>query len=1045
MNKLASPLKNLTPRHRRWLRWSLGLLLAYAVIGFLIAPVVVRWVAVKQLRQLLGREVTIEKVRLNPFALSGTVRGFLIKDLDGEPFVSWDEAYANFQLSSFFGHPWVFREVTTTNPYVRVQINADYSLNFSDLIQRFSTKSTLASVPKSPARPPALRVHSLRVEGARASVTDRTLRQPFTRVIGPVKLNLENFHTDPSSKNPYAFAGRTDAGETFTWNGHFFLDPIRSGGELKVSGISLPHFAPVYQDLVRFELRNGVVDLAATYQIEMSATNRVMVVTNASFRLRTLQVAEPGADADVVQLGEASVTNASVDLVARRAEVASAYAAGAALWLRRDSNAAINFIELAKPSAQASNAPGSVLLLMQAVTNAFAELFASTNLWSATVHAVDVTNCAFTLDDHSLPRPVHLRLDDIALTARHLSNIPGSNLTAQVSLRWNTNGSIKAEVSAAAAPPQADVRLAVNQLELAPLDPYLAGFVNLFVLGSRLSVDATTKLHGVDGGLPQVTFNGDARLDGFATVDGVLTNDLLQWESVRVQDIAAQLNPPTIAIGQIEVLGLNARLAVETNQTINVFSALRLQATNTSAAAEPVAPSAAAPKTSLADTKRQLFGSLAESATGTNAGAVSALPKIAVNAIVISNAAIRLADHSLASPVNVSIHDVSGRISGLSTEDLRRGEIEMAGKVDRTGQFKLSGTLNPLNPDVPTQVAMTVSAVNLTPGSPYAGKFLGYQLSRGSVDLDVKYELTGLALKGANVIVLDQFTLGRQVESPDAVKLPIKLGLALLKDRNGRIELDVPIEGNLGDPEFRLRKVIFRAIGNIIAKTVASPFAALGSLLGGKSEEMSYVNFAPGSRELSTNATTKLATLAKALHERPGLELDIEGSFDPASDGVALRRQKLVDRFRELKWQALRKAAQEQIPADQVTLTSDEYASYVRAAYASALSAGTLTTNPPVAVSQPSATRAAPEKGAQALAKTASLAEAGVTLSQMEQQLMSITPIAEPELQSLAMDRAQRVQTYLSEQGKVELPRMFPLASGESSTNRLAQVQLRLK
>jgi len=1044
VSKLDSSLKNPTPRRRRWLRWAVGLLLAYTVIGFLIAPVIVRWVAVKQLSQLLGREVAIEKVRLNPFAFSGSVRGFLIKDLDGEPFVSWDEAYANFQLSSFFGHPWVFKEITTTNPYVRIQLNPDFTLNFSDIIERFSTNAAPASVPKSPPRPPALRVHSLRVEGARASVTDRTLRQPFTRVIGPVKLNLENFHTDPDNKNPYAFAGGTDAGETFAWSGHFFLDPIRSAGELKVGGIALPKFAPLYQDLVRFELRDGVMDLAARYQIEMSARNRVMAVTNAMFRLRSLQVAEPGADVNVVQLGEAAVTNASVDLVARRAEVASVYAAGASLWLHRDSNAAFNFIELAKPSGQATNAPGSVLLVMQAVTNAFAELFASTNLWAATVHAMDVTNCAFTLDDRSLPRPVHLRLDDIALSARHLSNLPGSNLTAKVSLRWNTNGAIKTTVTASISPLAAEVQLALSDLELASLDPYLAGWVNLFVLGSRLSVDATAKLSATTSELPNVTFNGSVRLDGFNAVDGVLTNDLLQWESVRVQDIAAQLNPPEVIIGQITVHDLKARLAVETNQLINVVSVLR--PSTTSAPAESAAPSTSAPKASFVDMKRQFFGSLAESATSTNMSADSMLPKVSVNAIVISNAAIRLADHSLASLVSASIHEVNGRISGLSTEDLRRGEIELAGKIDRAGQFKLTGTLNPLNPEVPTHVAMTVTAMNLTPGSPYAGKFLGYQLNRGSLEVDVKYDLTGRQLKGGNVIVLDQFTLGNQVDSPDAVKLPIKLGLALLKDRNGRIELNVPIEGDLGDPEFRLRKVIFRVIGNIITKAVASPFAALGSLLGGKAEEMSYVDFAPGSPELSTNAATKLVTLAEALYERPGLELDIEGGFDPARDGDALRRQKLVKRFRELKWQSLRKAAQEQTSVDRVALTSDEYAGYVRAAYASALSAGTLVTNQPVADTEISpASRAAPVKGAQALVKSTTISEGGVTLSQMERQLMSTISVTVPELQALATERGKRVQDYLGEQGKVEAPRMFLVTGDASSTNRLLRVQLRLK
>ncbi|MGA9778060.1 MAG: hypothetical protein WBS33_07285, partial [Verrucomicrobiia bacterium] len=120
------------PRRRKLVVWILGLLLFYAILGFLILPPIVRAIAVKQLSRQLDRDVSIEKIKINPFVLSTTVRGLLIKDKDGQPFISWDEVYVNFQLSSFFGHPWVFKEISVTKPYARVQINKDYTLNFSD-------------------------------------------------------------------------------------------------------------------------------------------------------------------------------------------------------------------------------------------------------------------------------------------------------------------------------------------------------------------------------------------------------------------------------------------------------------------------------------------------------------------------------------------------------------------------------------------------------------------------------------------------------------------------------------------------------------------------------------------------------------------------------------------------------------------------------------------------------------------------------------------------------------------------------------------------
>src|SRR5689334_6882750 len=189
---------------RRWLRWAVILTFAYTIFGFLILPLIVRAVAIKQISTQLDREVSIRKVRINPYALSGSIQGMLIKDKDGEPFISWDEIYGNFQLSSFFGKAWVFKEVHASKPFIRIQINKDYTFNFSDLLKRFATDP---SVPSKPSKPLVLRVDSFHIAGAQAKVTDLTPPSPFHRVIGPLEITLTGFHTDPNSRNPYAFEG----------------------------------------------------------------------------------------------------------------------------------------------------------------------------------------------------------------------------------------------------------------------------------------------------------------------------------------------------------------------------------------------------------------------------------------------------------------------------------------------------------------------------------------------------------------------------------------------------------------------------------------------------------------------------------------------------------------------------------------------------------------------------------------------------------------------------------------------------------------------
>ena len=294
-------LNSLPPRRKRLLLWTFGVLLFYTIVGFLILPPIVRAVAIKRLSKELARPVTIQKVRLNPFTLSATIRGVLVKDKDSEPFISWDEVYVNFQLVSFFTRPWVFKEISTSQPYVRVQVNKDYTLNLSDLAEKFSKPSTDPATPKMPSKPLALRVELLRLSGAKVSLADLSPREPFRRTIGPLEITLTKFYTDPDNRNPYSFAGTADGGEKFSWSGHFYLNPIRSQGEFTLEGISLNKYAPLYQDLVRFNIKDGLINLRSTYRFEKSAVTNVLVVTNTTIALKSLKVAEKDQEQNIVE------------------------------------------------------------------------------------------------------------------------------------------------------------------------------------------------------------------------------------------------------------------------------------------------------------------------------------------------------------------------------------------------------------------------------------------------------------------------------------------------------------------------------------------------------------------------------------------------------------------------------------------------------------------------------------------------------------------------------------------------------------------------
>ena len=700
------------------------------------------------------------------------------------------------------------------------------------------------------------------------------------------------------------------------------------------------------------------------------------------------------------------------------------------LFLNRAKDNSVNVVELVKPAESATNAPGGILFLLRSVTNAVAVLLNSTNLWSGAIRSVAVTNCALHLEDDVNSRPARLDLSGVTLDAKNISNVPGTNLTAELSLRWNTNGSIQTVTTASFLPPTADIQLDLDQLDLGTLDPYLEPKLNLYILGSRVGLHGRVSLRTPKDGLPQVTFRGDASLDDFHTVDGVMAEDLVKWDSISFKGIDANLNPQTVSIKEIDVNGAYARLVIETNKTINLLNALRMTNTNAPATNE----------TNIAYSKPAR-----EDARPTIAATNAPLPQMAIGAIVITNTAVSFSDRSISPDVNLTIQSVNGRIAGLSTEQLQHADLNLSALIDGVGPASITGTINPFSGTQTNDIKVSVKDVDLTPASPYSGRFAGYRIAEGKLNLDLAYELVGTKLNSKNVITLDQFTFGEKVESKDATHLPVRLAIAILKDRDGKIVLDVPIDGDLSKPDFHISKVVWRAIENILVKVATSPFSLLGALFGGGGEELGWQDFALGSAELTTADKQKLDSLVKGLDARPALQLEISGSEEPDGDREGLQRAALDREIRTRIWMKLRKAEQATNSVDQIVLTPDERVYWIKKIYAEAQAAGKITpeliaanTNLAAYAAAVLPRRMAIEKGAtqlmqhkksavnnQSAAGTSYQTKLVPPPDPMEALLLAISPVGQNDLETLAANRAKAVQAYILQTGKVEASRLF--------------------
>ncbi len=306
---------------------------------------------------------------------------------------------------------------------------------------------------------------------------------------------------------------------------------------------------------------------------------------------------------------------------------------------------------------------------------------------------------------------------------------------------------------------------------------------------------------------------------------------------------------------------------------------------------------------------------------------------IAVDRIVLSDGTVQFSDFFVRPNYSARLTDVAGTVSAMSPTTT--GIVDVNARVERYAPVEIRGKLNPFARDLVLDVIAKARDVELSPLSPYAAKYAGYGIEKGKLAFDVEYAIDGRKLKAQNRLVLDQLTFGERVESPTATKLPVLLAVSLLKDVNGVIDVNLPIEGSLDDPKFSLGGLIVQVIVNLLTKVVTAPFSLLTAAFGG-GEQMSFLEFAAGSAALEPPAIEKLTALSKALANRPALKVDIVGRVDAASDAEGLRRLAVERSLRMEKAKTLAAAGKTPAAIDDVVVGADERSRFLAAAYRAA-------------------------------------------------------------------------------------------------------------
>jgi hypothetical protein len=981
----------------KWLI-RLGILLVlYTVVGFFAVPAVVKSQLLKRLPALTHRSAAIEEVKFNPYAMSLTLRGLSLKETNGDVFASFGEFYANFQpWESMFSRSWVFDDVHLWNPTALAVYQADGTFNFSNLSPTNSPAPAPTPTSSAPKALPSVTIHSLSISNASITFDDLTRSPEFKTVMAPLHFSLTNFTTIRDKNSPYTFKAWTESGETFDWAGHITVDPVRSEGILKITGIKLPKYGIYGKDFAGFEIAGGTLDLSVNYNYDSATNSTDCSVTNTSVKLSGLEIKAPETKETVFSLPLLSIEGIEASLPKHYAKAGLVKSAGGSLLVRQSQDGILNFVPLLQPqnktAARKAAAPDS--------SNAPAQLF------DALISEIDFSDYSLRFQDQKPPKPAEFKIDQIAFNLKGVSNRTNAPVASKFSLRFQDTGTVQFDGQVTPMPPSADLQLAVSNIDLRAFQPYVEQQIKLAITSGTYDLKGRARYAPPEPGAPKIAFDGDMAVNKFAATDDVLFKDFATFDALDISGIAFQLQPDKCRINEIKFTKLNTSLIIGPDHKSNLQNILRSQM-----GSQTNAP----PQTASVSTNMPFDFSL-----GTFA---------------LENASLHFADQSIEPNCAFDVQEFGGDVKDLSLGGDSPAVIDLKGKVDDRSPFGISGKLSPTPGKLYADIAVNFTNTELTGFSTYTEKFVGRPLQKGKFSFGVHYLVQDKALKAENGFFIDQLTLGPKNDSTNATSLPVKLAIALLKDRHGRIQLDVPVTGRLDDPKFRIGPIIWQVVMNLIEKAATSPFSLLGAAFGG-GDELSFVAFDPAQVSIPAAETNKLETLAKALYERPELTVEISGSVDAQKDRAPLTQARLQQQLKTLKAKHLMDAGQPAQAVDQIQIDPAEYTNLLVEAFTAAFGQTNrlaTVTNSIVATNSlpPGKSPAKPKKEVKKplppvpVQTFAPPPPDEAAIHDMENRLKDKIVISDDDWLEIINKRAAAVQSYLLGTGKVTAERLF--------------------
>ena len=720
---------------------------------------------------------------------------------------------------------------------------------------------------------------------------------------------------------------------------------------------------------------------------ELRASVRLAVEAGATTQLKAseltlhaegIAIGEAGAKQPPIALKSLTLQGGNVDLAARSVAVQRIEARGERLDVERAADGSLAIARLFAPAKPAAPEPPR------------RDGDAGGMPWRATVETLQVTGWPIALRDRSFEPALAWHGELIEATLHKFDSAAKAPLQLAAKLRSAAGGTVDAKATVAGLGADTKAELRVDALALGPLQPLLERHAALTLASGTLSATAQLGIVQRDGAPVEIRVSGETTVADLRVDEAGTRERFVEWKSLKATGISFDSRRKRLGIRLVDVVEPGAKILIDADRQVNLAKVVK-PAAPAPAGAAPAAEPAARAEPPLS---------------------------VRVGRVALQRGVVDFSDLSLALPFSARIVRFNGSVLDIASARDRRAQVQAAGEIEPFGSARVEGSLEPFDPKRFLDLKVVFTNVEMPPFSPYAVTFAGRRIAEGKLWLDLEYKIADSQLAGDNKIRLADFKLGERVESKSAIDLPLDLAIALLTDDEGRIDLSVPVRGDVGKPEFDIGALVVQAVVNVIKRIVTAPFRAIGRLLGGGNDAaVSEIDFEAGSARIRPEVRERLQQVAAAIQKRPQLKLVVPGPFDEQRDGEALRERRVRTE--------LAKALEEPLPPEGEALPPIAYASRrtqrelvkLYSKYAGEDAVRKLLEQQPAAAATPRA----PASGPGAAAAREARAD---VYEEMFRRIVAAAPRDDAALQALAAQRAKAVRELLVGAGGVPADRV---------------------